>query len=691
VRPATLIRRVTDAVALGFGGWTLLCHAVVLAGGSLRTLVWATAPVAAGLLIVLLLRGRRDGSTTGRTADPSPPPGSSGRTPAASPRLAAEIAAATVVTLVLWYLVHDAGHIAVAWWIAVLSLVALFVHELKRPRPDVEAPAISPRTSTLVLLALVGLAVTATLWIQRPDEDDALYGGQAVSAVDQPDRPLLRLEDPTSGVPGYPLRPQDALRSLELLIAATSFLTGIPVIDIAHRAFPPLWAAVVVFAHARLFLFLAAERWLPATISVLALFLTVADTHRWYSNFAFVRLHQGKAVFLSALLPLVAAVAMECARRPTRAGWGRLFFTLVAAAGTSPTALWVAPAVAFPSLIAATDLETRRSAAGNLLRSFLWGTLVCGCLVAAGVLIRAPIKDWLSAGLAGVTSIELLRDSSNGVLGTGVLAPIVALATALAWSTCLSGPARRFCLLLPLLFLAVFANPYLAAVIAGLGPGKPTYWRTYWVLPVPVLLALCLTAPLGAWGARWPRRAREAAWIVLLMSFVLFVPRTRVLSPANRVALAFFDLKVPPDEYDMAGQVARSTPPDCPVLTPDSVAPWVVTYPRHPRPLVVRGQYVSSDSELGARRAMMAFASAPDPNPKRREWFLATIEAYAIGGVSFVTRGNGVEPLRGDLAAHGFRWRGRRASYELWTRPCPSVRSSHSEAGSAAKLTPATQ
>lgn len=57
---------ITDACCLGFGGWNVLCHAVVLSGGSLDDLVLALA-AAAAVLVVWLAAHRR----TGRSAPAS--------------------------------------------------------------------------------------------------------------------------------------------------------------------------------------------------------------------------------------------------------------------------------------------------------------------------------------------------------------------------------------------------------------------------------------------------------------------------------------------------------------------------------------------------------------------------------------------------------------------------------------------
>ena len=49
--------------------------------------------------------------------------------------------------------------------------------------------------------------------------------------------------------------------------------------------------------------------------------VAVGETHRWYGNFSFVRMWQGKSIFLSVFMPLVYAYALRFAVRPNLRDW----------------------------------------------------------------------------------------------------------------------------------------------------------------------------------------------------------------------------------------------------------------------------------------------------------------------------------------------------------------------------------
>ena len=52
--------------------------------------------------------------------------------------------------------------------------------------------------------------------------------------------------------------------------------------------------------------------------------VAAGETHRWYGNFSFVRMWQGKAIFLSVFMPLVYAYALRFAVRPNLRDWTML-------------------------------------------------------------------------------------------------------------------------------------------------------------------------------------------------------------------------------------------------------------------------------------------------------------------------------------------------------------------------------
>ena len=100
------------------------------------------------------------------------------------------------------------------------------------------------------------------------------------------------------------------------------------------------------------------------------------DAHRWYGNFAFVRIWQGKSIFLFVFLPLVYAYAVEFALRPTLRSWVLLAAAQIAALGCSSSAVWAAPAGALVAACCAlrpTRAGLRRALLVGLASAYVLG------------------------------------------------------------------------------------------------------------------------------------------------------------------------------------------------------------------------------------------------------------------------------------------------------------------------------
>lgn len=516
------------------------------------------------------------------------------------------------------------------------------------------------------LWAMVLLAIAVTLGVQRPDADDSFYLNLAANVADRPAQPLLCC-DTLVGEEGLPIQhPTQRFQSLVVLSGALAFLTPIDAIVWSHLFIPALAALLVVLAHARLLRLLAPERWRWCLAAIMLVYLTVGDAHAWYSNLGFVRLHQGKAIFLSALVPLISAYALEMGRMPGRRVWLCLAASQVAAVGLTPTALWVAPAVSGLALLAA-FVPSRRGLEGLLL-----GGLSSFYPLLAALGVRPEMIEALQQGLELRSAETLIARAASYVLGDGWLPWVAVLASALAWWTCARGLARRFCLVVPLVFLLIFFNPFLARWMAGNVTGVFTYWRVFWLVPIPIFIALCLTLPLGPRGQRWPRLVQWGTSLVLMGLFVCLVPQVWVLGKANRVRVAPFALKVPPP-YEAAAALVRRVPPGAVVVAPLSVAAWTTTFHHHPYPVVARLQYLRP--ELGAmniyhRSTMMAFVSGPvAPENVSLAAFFSLLELYEVRGAVLRRSLPWRQDLVAGLEARGWIRQEEVGRFEIWTRP----------------------
>ncbi len=661
-------RRLLDRVVVAFALWTLLANVVVLSGGTLRQLV-----TAAGVGAVLVLAGRvalrRRGaaaSTTGARAIQLPLEVEDDSRPSAPWRFGAVAAALAIAGMYL------ASGSAIALWAAALGMMlVLAARELTLPGARGPAHvggsrALPGRGWTLGLALVCAACVVVALVAHRPNFDDAVYVHIAVVAADFPDLALLTT-DTLHGLDG-PSAMLDLYRaqSFELLAGAVAWLTGLAAIDVAHFVFPALASALVPLAYARVLRVLVPRRWFWALVVAMLFLLCVGDTSRGFANFGFVRIQQGKAIFLSAGLPLCIAYALEFARTPTRASWLSLAACQVASIGLTSTAIWQAPAVSVMALLAVTF--ARRGG----LRPFATGLAASGYCVALGLALRGGVDPALMS--FRLEESPLFEGALSDVLGSGAIVAAVFACVLAVWGLADSALVRRVAVVFALGFLSLPWNPVASEWMAASITGASTYWRVFWLLPVPLFVGIALTAALAF--ERVPIGLRVGGVAVLSFGVLFVAPTTQALSAANGVALHAPGRKVDPDAFAAARGVVEHTPASGVALTPGDVGPWVPTLHGHPLLFAVRPMYAKllasslGEEEAERRVRLVALVSRGRLVGSRRDALVEFVRALERGefqSVVFDAGARAADEVRDALARAGFERRGTYASFELWT------------------------
>jgi hypothetical protein len=654
-----LSERTIEAACAVFALWTLCSHAAVFAGGSLRALLalFAAALLAAAGLRAWLLRA---GAAATSPAAPAPAP--------AAPAPAADSAFARRLRLALGAaggvaaLTLDPRQHPIALWCAllgVLGVAAAFF--LVREAPSAEPPRRSRAAEPL----LWGLALACALYalaVHRPDQDDAFYVNVAVAAVDHPELPLLA-RDTLHGHFEWPIHlPSYRLHSYELAVAALTLLTGAPAIYVFHLLASALAALCVPLAHAQLFRLLAPRVWLAATAALVLVLALPGDTHRWYGNFAFVRIWQGKSILLSVALPLVAAAGLRFALAPTRAGWLRLAAAQIAALGASASGLWLGPAVALTAQAAV--LRPRARDLGTLGL----GALASAYPIAAALAQRAGMRERAPHLAERFAPGEQLGRAFTTVLGDSTLVMVGVAALFLAWACWGRGLARRFAIAAPLaaalVLLAPWADAFVRANLTG-----PSFWRALWAVPIPILIALVGVAPL-----QWPGARGRAAAAALWALFAFGVPGDYGFGAGNAARLGWPGLKVPPDAYGWAERI-QALAPGQPVLAPPRINSWIPTFHGHAFPLAVRFyltplREVIGEREYRERLRLVRLADGEPAGPAGLQAFAEGLERHGVRLVC-LRRSEHAPPLRALLRRAGFRRQVVGTRDEIWLRETP--------------------
>jgi hypothetical protein len=233
---------------------------------------------------------------------------------------------------------------------------------------------------------------------------------------------------------------------------------------------------------------------------------------------------------------------------------------------------------------------------------------------------------------------------------------------------------RRFCAVFSLGFLIVFWNPFSASWIAGSLTGPGTYWRVFWVLPLPILVAALATAVRrspGLPGLPVPAAALGTLACGLLL---LWLPSSPVAATANGVVWSLPGRRIPAPVEPVLGALLEHSRAGASVLLPLDVAPWTTGFAAAPTPLVIRLEYLGvlraryETSELDRRVHLARLVSGEPRSPRAGDVLRKAIHDYALVAVGLSGSARTGTPLDDVLADTGFERVFLDASHALWAR-----------------------
>lgn len=673
--------RLTDTLCAGFAVWTVLCHVVVLSGGSLDDLLAIAAVALAAAAIGFAFHSRTRSADGDSLTDPVATEQEE-ETSSAAGRTRRWLSWTAVAGLAVW-IGGLIGLSTVTLW-ALSTTVVVVGASLALVQP-IAPGRVSSTPQIGIVWALALICAVATLCANRPDVDDALYINMAASAADHPDASLLD-RDQLHGLDDIPMvLPTYRTHSFEPLAGGLARLTGVPAVFWLHLVFSPIAALLAVFVIARLARLLAPGRWLATTAVTVAVLLVVGDTHAWYSNLAFVRLHQGKGIFLTVMVPLILAYGIEAVRHPSRKNWLRLAAVQVAAIGLTATALWLAPALAVTAVLLSIrpDRKGLQKIGFAVITTFYAVTLAVGFWHTYyrqnGFVSRVFSGRPASVRTHGAAPEKIrgekieanvrVAETVSKVVGDGRLR--LAVFGLLLWGWWLSPETmvRRLNLVCTAVFAVVFLNPSLVPLVATSVTGEWTYWRVCWIVPVPLLAGLALTSPI----VRLPGWRGPAAAAGLTALVLTFIPSAGVFGSAEGARIGAPSLKVPA-EYAVARALVELVPAGSMVVAPIEVAPWVATFHNPPHPVVVRLQYVKMvEAALGpeaANRRIKAVVAVTNPHARGRHLvnLFRLVETSPVAGVAVASDPDPASRLERGLRKRGFsrEWSG--PGFQIWIR-----------------------
>ena len=216
--------------------------------------------------------------------------------------------------------------------------------------PPPGGPAGLRPTGSRTALAWTAALAALSLFLVNPNADDSEYVHLSSWVAAHGSFPVGDTLFSDQSLPAIFFPP---LNSYEALVGAFARTTELQARDVVYFAVPPAAAALSVLALWRLL-----RGWRvrsPALALSLALGFLLMDAAgmRTFGSFWLARIWQGKVIFVAVLVPLLLALLLEHAERPSRRGVALLVAAGVAAVGLTTTAMFVVPVLAAGCLAAA--------------------------------------------------------------------------------------------------------------------------------------------------------------------------------------------------------------------------------------------------------------------------------------------------------------------------------------------------
>jgi hypothetical protein len=543
-----------------------------------------------------------------------------------------------------------------AFWIASVLLLCSAVFRARAISNECseEAPAPANR-QTIILLSLMFICPLITYLAHRPDVDDAVYVGTAADAVSHPDLPVLS-HDVLYGDQKLPLMlPSYSAESYELFIGMLAYWFGVQPIFLAHAIIPTLLAMLVPIAWATLMRILAPKHWLAATVLALVVLSLPAD-FRGFGNFAFVRLFQGKAVFVSIGIPLLYAFAWQFEETGSVWDWLTVAACAVGCVGLSSSAIFVVPM----ALVTAALGGWRRGFIKRAVLTFLPAIYPLACGV------------WVSRGFDGLSSVFAHLPARAELAATTVFG---AHAQYFIFFALLAAPflqrdirLRWYLAVVVLLYFLGPLDPFTFKLLAKLAT-RDAVWRVLWCVPVAGIAATAFVSAIRGARDQWGRIGTATAGLALAGGLACLLPYSSFAS-SNGVSYSLKPLKVVDSDYETAREAIAATPQHESILAPEKVAVWIPTFVDR-RPLVsVRGIY---DEEMGMhmaateareRRELRELVSGREFSREDRERLLDSLPRYSVGLI--VVTASASDELAAALSQHGYLRLRNAAGYALF-------------------------
>jgi hypothetical protein len=430
--------------------------------------------------------------------------------------------------------------------------------------------------NALCLVALGGTGAMLAASINRPDIDDAAYVPKLVYYMEHPRAPIDSAITSIAYGDGI-LRSPIAAMPYEFLQAAFAHALGIHFLDFYHIVFPAVVGGLIVlsvFLLTRLFC-LSASSATFGTLVFLIMAVTLGETHRTYGNLSFARAFHGKVVFLTVGLTSWTYFSYRLLARKKKFSLLPLALVNMAMAGTTTSAIVMLPLLSIMLTIAIwMQLKSTPGAELISLGDIYKYLLVHLPIMMFGIEFYFYAKTNMTSGAAiNVGFSTSFWDQLAYLTNRNYPVTWISFVLGAVVTVYLSTQRIFFAAWICVAFL-LSLNPYVAPVIIKYVTTENIYWRLFYLLPFPIVLAV--GAALFSDRCR-TRSLRTAIHVATLLTTPLAISGpASVIRAENYASFGFPGYKIDPGLLSLTHGIAESAPHGR-MLAPVEVANALVT------------------------------------------------------------------------------------------------------------------
>ena len=650
-----LLKGFVDFTILLLGSWTVYAHSLVGVNSSFSSLAqFGFVPLTVASVLFYILK--TDGKDQSRTL------GISGII-LTSERWSSLREIILIVAIVAFYAISEIY--LLFWTFSILFLVYILVSYKDSIIENDTAELPEKKWHIWGVLILSLLAVIVTLIAHRPDKDDTFYLSLIHTSINHPDWVLLKYDGMYGEENLSLLSNHYRVVTYELLIATITKWSGTNPLFLYYIIFPSIFAFLTMNINWLTLRLFDKKNAMYGLLIIFLVLLFWGDSHRTFGNFSFVRLFQGKAIFLTVIVPSIIMYCLQYYRNPNIRSWIFLTMVQIVAVGFTSTGIFIAPLV-----VGTTFLGLRLT---NLIgsKTFIIGLFSSFYVVTAGVIltVNALNTDFLST-VDEVAKESYFDSGIHTLIGNELRAFVVFFFLLFVCVTTKRLRTGKIILGIILINFLIILNPWTSKFLYDLLPNLS--WRIIWSIPIPLIIGLCSMSFLNDQYNNGTIRLGQLFLLILTGAFILS-PGSHILSLKNNgTIIQKPQFKLDYKFYNIALEATQITPKNGLILAPWQVSTWIPAISGHQRTLVTRPPYLgiirrSLGNEEEEKRLMLIDFLEGKISQQYIEAFIGEVEDRNISTILLRRNASNNQIIREELLEYSFTMH-ESDNYEIWVK-----------------------